>query len=245
MSVTNQPHLPTTREIRDLVGVQIAELGGTMSDCYDDGERLYLRTILPPPAEVRPGDAVRGGVAVRVVGPEISVHPYTFRQVCSNGAIRAQALQTRQMERVDLAAPTPHIERVAWELGEAVRACAAPEAFAESVGEMRSAAEHQADQFLSILAAVRRLPGGGSDFLRHILAQLERERDRSAYGLMNALTAVARETREPEARWRLEELGGGVPARLTPRRRTRPPAAAAEPAPELVGAWSDAGDGAF
>jgi hypothetical protein len=31
------------------------------------------------------------------------------------------------------------------------------------------------------------------------------------FGFMNAVTAVARDTRDPETRWRLEELGGAVP----------------------------------
>jgi hypothetical protein len=29
---------------------------------------------------------------------------------------------------------------------------------------------------------------------------------------MNAVTSVARDTRDPELRWRLEEFGGGIPA---------------------------------
>jgi len=33
---------------------------------------------------------------------------------------------------------------------------------------------------------------------------------------MNAVTSVARDTRDPELRWRLEELGGGIPAMLVP-----------------------------
>ena len=42
--------------------------------------------------------------------------------------------------------------------------------------------------------------------------------DRNRFGLMNAVTSVARDTRDPDARWRLEELGGGIGARLRPRR---------------------------
>ena len=42
---------------------------------------------------------------------------------------------------------------------------------------------------------------------------------RSAFGLMNAVTSLARDTEDPELRWELEELGGGVPALLKPRVR--------------------------
>ena len=33
---------------------------------------------------------------------------------------------------------------------------------------------------------------------------------------MNAVTSVARDTREPELRWRLEELAGGIAAHIEP-----------------------------
>jgi hypothetical protein len=42
--------------------------------------------------------------------------------------------------------------------------------------------------------------------------------DSSAYGLMNAITAVARDERDPETKWRMEELGGGILAMLKKRR---------------------------
>jgi len=50
--------------------------------------------------------------------------------------------------------------------------------------------------------------------------------DRSAFGLMNAVTSVARDQDDPEVRWRLEELGGGVPAMRFP--HVRPDGSEAE-----------------
>jgi hypothetical protein len=35
--------------------------------------------------------------------------------------------------------------------------------------------------------------------------------DQSRFGLVNAVTSVARDTRDPELRWQLEEFGGGIP----------------------------------
>lgn len=49
--------------------------------------------------------------------------------------------------------------------------------------------------------------------LLDILAQFEGE-ESTAWGAMNAITAVARGTRDPERKWRLEEFGALVPARL-------------------------------
>jgi hypothetical protein len=241
MEHTGTPsYLPDTRAIRDAFADTIAALGGTLHDEYDDGVRLFLRAVLPSAADVRPGDGVQGGVALRAVGPEVLVHPYTFRLVCANGAIHAQALETRRVARpVRVDGPAGG----AWsyeamdalaELADAVRACAAPAVFARGVGEMRSAAEVEADHALMVMPFLSRLTASGAPatraFAQHIFARFHQGRDRSAFGLMNAVTSVARETRDPEARWRLEELGGGVPALLPRRPRTAPPAAA------LVGA---------
>jgi hypothetical protein len=56
--------------------------------------------------------------------------------------------------------------------------------------------------------------------VRDILRRYEQGQDRSRFGLMNAVTSAARDTRDPELRWGLEELGGGIPALRPPVRRT-------------------------
>ena len=53
--------------------------------------------------------------------------------------------------------------------------------------------------------------------LRTIVRRFEAEDDGSTLGLVNAVTSVARDTPDPEMRWRLEELGGGMLARLPER----------------------------
>jgi hypothetical protein len=234
--------LPTTSELRAAFEEEVAALGGAVADAFDDGARLYLRAVLPLDAEVRRGDRVRGGVALRVAGegaPEVLVHPYTFRQVCSNGAIHSQALATRRVERVpraDVVAPAYDVAVALAGLRDAVQACAAREAFAGGVAEMRGAAEADADYVLMILPVLARMAGDEArHVLPHVLRRFERapDPDRSAFGLMNAVTSVARDTRDPETRWRLEELGGAIAARV-PRVPTRVPTAATAGAVALV-----------
>src|SRR5262249_37430897 len=54
--------------------------------------------------------------------------------------------------------------------------------------------------------------------LAQIMDEYFREGDRSQFGLANAVTAVARETRDPELRWNLGGFGGGIAiASLPPR----------------------------
>ncbi|MFZ5831522.1 MAG: hypothetical protein ACOY3P_15670, partial [Planctomycetota bacterium] len=45
-----------------------------------------------------------------------------------------------------------------------------------------------------------------------ILDVYEQEGDDSVFGLMNAVTSVARDEPDPQIRWDLEELGGSIPA---------------------------------
>src|SRR5262249_12559222 len=118
----------TTREIADIFAEEIALAGGEVSDRFDEGTRLFLRAVLPGERAVRPGDRLRGGVALRATQEEVSVHPYVFRQVCSNGAIRAHATQSLHIERSEFAPGA--VEDVVERLRQAVRDCCADDAFA-------------------------------------------------------------------------------------------------------------------
>jgi hypothetical protein len=226
-----QPELlPTTAEIHQAFIEEIATLGGAVSDVYDDGTRLFLRAVLPPSAEVRSDDHVQAGVAVRTSGPEILVHPYTFRVVCTNGAIRAHALESRRITRVEVTPSTAYTASFESQMalaafGSAVGTCAGPQVFADSVQEMRSSAEIDADMLLALMPYfLRHARSIGSPIMRTIVQMLsaEPEPQRSGFGLLNAITARARDERDPELRWRLEALGGGVPAWLDRARRTSP-----------------------
>lgn len=221
-------YLPATREIRDTFADEITTLGGTIPDAYDDGERLFARAVLPMDADVLPGDRICAGVAVRATGSEILVHPYTFRQICSNGAIVAHALETARIERAEgVSVSVPSYDAVVAinHLRAAIRACASIEAFSAATREMRSASEPEADVSIHLMSAVARMP---AYMVRHLVPMIfdrfEAGGDRSMFGLMNAVTSVARDTRDPEVRWRLEELGGTMPARLQPKPKVTPAA---------------------
>jgi hypothetical protein len=219
--------LPATEDIGATVVEELDLVGGTVTDRFDDGRRLFLRAILPISDEVRPKDVVEGGIAVRAVGQQIEVCPYLFRQVCRNGAIMPQVTETRRIRRVDLAAPSEAVEAVKDQLREAVRACSAAEVFAHAAGPFRSATtvEVPSDvpQLLMLLSMRRTI---SADLQSQIVRRFLRDGDRTAFGLANAVTSVARDQEKPQVRWRLEELGGGVPAMRFP--QVRPDGFAAE-----------------
>jgi len=217
----------TTREISVIFAEEITAAGGNVRESLEYGPCLYARSVLTAPREVRPGDRVQGGVALRATDEDIRVHPYVFRQVCTNGAIRAQAIQTRRIERGEFGGDSA--AEVAFALREAVQACCSEEAFHQGVQEMRSALELDADAALMLMPMIARLPTkAAAEILESIMRRhvAGRGRDRSPdrgrtrFSLMNAVTSVARDTRDPELRWRLEELGGSVPILRT----SRPPA---------------------
>ena len=227
MDTTYRPgYLPVTREIRETFADEIASLGGVVPDVYEDDAHLFARAVLPADIEVRPGDRVRSGVAVRSAGPEILVYPYTFRQVCSNGAISTHALQGRRLDRTEsagLVVPTSDVAVVLSEIRLAIRACASREAFATATREMRSATEVRGELGLDLLPLFGRIPLAVTEqVLSLIFERFEASQDRSGFGLMNAVTSVAHDTRDPETRWRLEELGGDIAARLGTWREIEP-----------------------
>src|SRR4051812_17960461 len=92
-----------TQDISSIFANEISLAGGTVHETFDDGTRLFARSVVPRMAEVLRDDGVQGGVAIRVTGDELSVNPYTFRLICQNGAIRAQAIQSRVIDIAELA----------------------------------------------------------------------------------------------------------------------------------------------
>jgi hypothetical protein len=80
---------------------------------------------------------------------------------------------------------------------------------------MRSSLESGIDFALTLtpfLSQLRTRTGGAaSGIFMAIMDRFFEGRDPSRFGLMNAVTSVARDTSDPEVRWRLEEFGGGVP----------------------------------
>lgn len=214
--------LPTTDEIKATFSAEIVLAGGTVSNSIDDGGRLYLRSVLPLALEVKPSDRIQGGVALIATDAEIRVHPYVFRQVCSNGAIMPRAIRTRRIDRLAQDAPAETVAAVRIDLREAVRACSAREAFDASTEQMRSAAETQADMAMMMMSILTRLETSHQDQLQAILMNFFSAQDRSVFGMVNAVTSVARDARDPAVRWRLEELGGGIAARALAPLPTRP-----------------------
>ncbi|HEY7329135.1 MAG TPA: hypothetical protein VH592_15945 [Gemmataceae bacterium] len=205
--------LLTIADIKAIFAEEIATLGGTVSDTFEDEIRLIARSILPPLQEVRKADQVQGGVALRANEESVWVHPYVFRLVCKNGAIIAHAFQTRQLEAHEFVTPEEAVSAIR----NTIQDCGSSEAFSAAAEEIRSAGRTEADAALSLLPLLSRFPSGvGSGVVVAIMERFLQDRDQSRFALMNAVTSVARDTPDPELRWRLEELGGSIASSRRP-----------------------------
>lgn len=197
--------IPSTAELRDVFQETVDALGGAVKEVFDDGQCLFGRSVLPWKAEVSSGDEVQAGVAIRGLDGEVAVHPYVFRQVCRNGAILAQSVGTRQVEWIEGLDPGWMIA----EVREAIQACAEPMGFHEVVTRLSEARHTEVNVLLNLTSHLTSLP---PELTREILERVTREYarggDDSRYGFINAVTAVARETRDPRGKWELEVLGG-------------------------------------
>ena len=201
-----------TSEIATIFAEEIAAQGGTVTDTFDDGARLFQRAVLPDEREVQHRDRVQGGVALRATDDDVWIHPYVFRKVCANGAIIARAIQTRHIERSEFVSYDDAEVELAGAVREAIRDCCAPEAFENATEAIRSSIHSPVDMALNLAWMFSRMPEEiRSEFFTRILDQFSKSSNHSRFDWMNAVTATARNVTDPEARWRLEELGGAIP----------------------------------
>ena len=204
----------TIDAIGDLFAEEVHRLDGRVLDTFKDERRLFTRSVLPLVDEVQPNDRVKGGVALKASAGEICIYPYVFREVCRNGAIMAHAIDSTRFALTSEDAP----QESEFAVREAIRTCGRKNVFVDSVRDVSMTTSRSVDFALMMLPMLsslgQRIPGS---LLQQILDRFVGEEERSQFSLMNAITSVARDTADPEQRWRLEELGGAIAANiLTP-----------------------------
>ena len=195
-----------TQEILQAFTEEISARNGKVTDTFHQPGQLFVRSVLSQGEDIRDGDQVRSGVALRATDNAAWVYPYVFRLVCRNGAIMAHATEAREIPNLD---SVPAFEAVSL-VREAVESCCHRNAFASAVVQMRLAAQQPIDQMLSLMPFLARMSSLSPEFAQQIFKRFFHENDRTRYGVMNAVTSVARDTRDPVTRWNLEELGGRI-----------------------------------
>lgn len=213
-------YVPTCQEILSQFEDVVAFRGGQFQKHHLSENRMFLRAYRLDGLsdEVAKNDQFDGGIALRVSGPQISVHLFTFRQVCKNGSIISESHDTKRMLRLPENEFRPESKFLCMsELREILLACASPEAFSKNMRMMRQMRNTKIDTALNIVSHFEEhLDYFTADVLQLVLNEFFQEEDMTLYGVMNAITAAARQTKDAQTRWDLEELGGGIGARLLP-----------------------------
>jgi hypothetical protein len=196
---------PLIPEIKKVFKSEVEALGGKVTEDSSDGNTLYIRSVLPRTYSVFPGDNLKEGAALKGTSTSIEIHPYLFRMVCSNGHIQTKEIA---FEAVD-ARGFETSKELLLELRHAIRSCCSADVFAAAVEKMRSMSlvpvRHSLGTLLEL--AMSRL-GVTRSMIDEITNRFARSPGRSLYGLANAVTSVARDTDDPEARWELEKYAG-------------------------------------
>jgi hypothetical protein len=201
-----------TQEILEAFSEEISARQGKVTESFHHAGHLFARSVLPEAEEIRARDKVQGGVALRVTDTTAWVYPYVFRLVCKNGAIMARAEVGREIPNLE---HLPVFE-VLSQVREAVASCCESNAFATAAEQMRTAAQQPIDVILSMMPFLSQISSLSPELSRQIFERFLHEKDRTRYGLMNAVTSVARDSRDHATRWRLEELGGQIAAMKAP-----------------------------
>lgn len=214
----------TTGNIKSIFEAELAAAGGTVANTYHGRKGLFIRSVLPYAQEVLPGDGLQGSVALRSNGADTWVHPYIFRRICSNGLIVARAVAGEH-----IAVPVlnkkdeERREEFYCQLRQAITACSRRENFFYALERMKAASEMRIDRDLKLLSFLHRIPRIRRGLVVNlIMRRFHQDGERSRFTLTNAVTSVARDTRDPQLKWQLEMLGGkiGVLAVSVARRQT-------------------------
>ena len=214
----------TTSQVLAAFAAEVNAHDGRVTDTADDGRRLLARAVLPTAGDVRPGDRLQAGVALKAADGAVWVHPYLFRLVCRNGAIIAHTIGTQHLTGIDTSAADDATTAVR----EAVGACCGREVFAATVGRLQISGDATADAMVALMPLLSRLSTGkNADLVSRIISKFFQDGDRSLFGFANAVTATARETRDADLRWDLEEIGGRIAVGALPQPRLPGAAAAA------------------
>ena len=203
----------TTAQIHSIFEEEVKSAGGKVTDSFDDGTLLFTRAVLPEVKKVARRDRVDKGVALKAAWEDIWVHPYVFRRVCINGAIVAQAVATKHVVN------TEHVSPIEMEidLRQSPRMCIQEQDFEGFAEKMKRARGLFPDPRLMLMPHLSGLPADQAhDIVEEVHRRFAKGADESRYGLINAVTSLARDTRNPELRWSLEKIGGALIASSTP-----------------------------
>jgi len=179
---------------------------------------LYLKAVdMTLTAEIREQDIIYGGLIIRnseVGASAFKVEPFLLRKICDNGLIGELALkrihlgkQTAEIGEIDWSDETKELEdKALWaKAKDIITATFDRDVFESWIDKLRESTEIVIEQPVKAVNNVVKLAGLTEEHKSELLMHFS---EHTKYGLVNAVTSLARDTESVDARIRLEEFGG-------------------------------------
>jgi hypothetical protein len=238
-------HIDVTH-ILNVFSEEINDRSGEILENFRHNERAFSRSLLPNQTEVagqgnmkrgvkllsaivkrfgsKTKDVLQAGVAMKATPTSLELHPYVFRQICSNGCIFGKSIQSRKLrqagdsfhENVDgKAGETITGTEVEVWFRDAVDACCRPEAFYDSAQKFHTSLHVPLPNKVVIEHALLALLNhekfpAPKQYLEQIMREYLAQDEPVLFNLINAVTAVARDLHDAEKKWKLESLAGDL-----------------------------------
>jgi hypothetical protein len=202
--------------------------GVQFKKCQLTDTQMYVKTFIPSmELAVRVGDVIRGGVIIRnseVGAGSLGIFPYTDRLICTNGMIHTE-LGKRSVhlgKRVDsteeayeiYSDETMRLDDAAFfaKCADTLRACLNESVFESIVNQMRDLAGIKIDAPIPVVEELAQKQGLSGDEKDSVLKHLIEGGDLTAWGVVNGITATARDLDDADRQAELEVLAGRMTA---------------------------------
>jgi len=179
---------------------------------------LYLKAIDKTlTEEIRENDVIHGGLIIRnseVGASSFRVEPFLLRKICSNGLIGKHSLkkihlgrQTVETGEIEWSEETKRLEDKAFwaKVRDIIRNTFDRKIFLSWIKKMKEATEIEIEKPKEAIDNVVKYAGLTEEQKNILLMHFT---EKTKYGLVNAVTSLARETKDIDERIRLEEIGG-------------------------------------
>ena len=179
---------------------------------------LYIKAIdRTLTEEIKENDVIYGGLIIRnseVGASSFRVEPFLLRKVCSNGLIGKHSLKRIHLGRqaaeegeIEWSDETKELEDKAFwaKVRDIIRNTFDKSIFLSWIEKMKKAAEIEIEKPKEAIDNIVRYAELTEEQKNILLMHFT---EKTKYGLINALTSLARDTKSIDERIRLEEMGG-------------------------------------
>ena len=207
-----RPKMYRMKALIDYFEQTIQLRGGTLVDEARRQRKGFLCAILPMTSYLQAGDLLTGGAALKIYENAVSLHTYLLRQICSNGMVQPMLQQERRFEIGELSS-----FQIEFRLGlDALHRRGLAQHVRRFEESMRQKLEdRELRRTISKAATILNRSHLREDLTARIAEEQRRAVNRGReddlprrFDLINAVTALARDTGNPMQRWKLMEFAG-------------------------------------